>query len=90
MLNSLIMLYYTLINSKINQTILVQTNKETFLVIKKNKEEYIVYENIDSSILSLKHVLNMFNNHKIILIRSMHLNSKTVYPEIRIKRSNSI
>ena len=91
MLNSFIILHDTLVDISISTSIIVITNKNTFLIIKKDNDEFIIYENIDSSILSLKNVLNIIYPYKIEIIKIMKLvKSKIIYPEIRIKRSNSI
>jgi hypothetical protein len=91
MLNSFLLLHDTLFNSKILTSIVVVTDKNSFLIIKKNIDEYIIYENIDSSILSLKNVLNIIYPLQIKIIKIMKLvKSKIVYPDTKIKRSNSI
>ena len=95
MLNTFMLLYNALKMSPISSSLIVKTDHANFYIVKKNSDNFSVYEGIDCSDINLKSIMNFFLNYKITFIRyissykaSTLFNNKSRI--VKHKRSNSI
>jgi len=89
--NSLIIFYNTLMDSEKNIRIIIKTKTKNFFIKKINNNLYNFYEDIESSIITLKLLLNIISVYKIVsMYILLNYNKKCmIYPK-KYKRSNSI